>query len=207
MKTKTTVSNLLIIKIVELVFLSLFIISLFIPYVWGIRPKEFFWDILGNNINVWPIFFIVGLPLILSFFLFILISVKPPFDKLTLKLVTWIIAGIYAFIIFLFLIETVEDIINPDSFLGGFSNIYSLTLIFSLFLFVLTTIKSKDNYLKIENYILSIIAIPVVSYSIWITEFEFGGYLLNISFIVLYVTAVLKVFMLNNIEETLKLKN
>ncbi|MCD4734971.1 MAG: hypothetical protein K8R53_02915 [Bacteroidales bacterium] len=120
---------------------------------------------------------------------------------------TWIIAGIYAFIIFLFLIETVEDIINPDSFLGGFSNIYSLTLIFSLFLFVLTTIKSKDNYLKIENYILSIIAIPVVSYSIWITEFEFGGYLLNISFIVLYVTAVLKVFMLNNIEETLKLKN
>ncbi len=203
---KSTVSNLRIIKIVELVFLSLFIISLFIPYAGGIRPKEYFWDIWSNNINVWPFFVVIGLPLILSFFLFILISVKPPFGKLTLKLLTWIIAGIYAFNIIMFLIEAVENIIYPDHFLGGFYVIYSFTLVFSLFLFVLTIIKSKDNYLKIKNYIIAIITIPVVSYSIWITEFEFGGFLLNISFIVLYTIAILKVLKISNIEKTLKLK-
>ena len=207
MKTKSTGTNLRIIKIVELVFLSFFIMSLFIPYVWGIRPKEYFWDIWGNNINVWPTFFVVGLPLILSFFLFILILVKPTFGKLTLMLLTWFIAGIYAFNIFLFLIEAVENIVYPDNFLSGFSVIYPLTLVFSLFLFVLTIIKSKDNYLRIENFILSIITIPVAFYFFSILEFEFGGYLLNISFTVLYVIAVLKVFMINNIEETLKLKN
>lgn len=199
---KSTVANLRTIKIVELVLLSLFIISLFIPYVWGVKPKEYFWDIWTNSIDVWPWFFIIGLPLVLSFFLFVLISATHAIRKPTLNLLTWLITGVYMFIVVLHLLETVKIIINPDSFFGGFLVIYIIALVFSLFLFVLTIIKSKDDYFKIENFIISIIAIPVVSHCILITVFEFGGYLLNISFAALYLLAVLKVFMFNKMEET-----
>ncbi|MEN8251602.1 MAG: hypothetical protein ABFS32_21950 [Bacteroidota bacterium] len=99
----------------------------------------------------------------------------------------------------LFLIEAIKDIK-----LGGFSIIYIIPLVFSLFLFVLTIIKSKDNYLKIENCILSIITIPVVYFfliGIIEFDFEFGAYLLNISFAVLYIIAVLKVFILKDVED------
>jgi hypothetical protein len=196
-----------IIRIVEIVFLSLFIISLFIPYAYGVKPKEYFWDIWSYDEGIWTGFFIVGLPLILSFFLFILISVKPTFGKRTLKLVTWLIAIIYAFIMGLFLIKVAMGIINDGFFAdGGLIIITIFPLVLSLFLIVLTMLKSKDNYLKIENYTLSIISIPVVYISFWFIldfgfGFEFGGYLLNICFAVLYVIAVLKVFLLKKNEE------
>jgi hypothetical protein len=187
----------------EIIFLSLFIISLFIPYVWGIRPKEFFWDIWGSSMidRGWSVIVIVSFPLILSFVLLILISVKPTFGKLTLKLVTWLIIIIYSFIMVLFLIEEARSY-NPG-FLGGHVTTIIFPLAISLFLFVLTIVKSKDNYLKIENYILSIITLPVAFYFFGILEFEFGGYLLNISFAVLYVIAVLKVFLLKKMRKTL----
>jgi hypothetical protein len=189
---------------VEIIFLSLFIISLFIPYAYGIKPKEYFWDIWGSYRldERWPYFFIVGLPLILSFFLFILKIGKIKLGKLTISLVQWSALIIYSFIIVLFLIEAVKNIINPEIYLGGFSISYTLALVLSLFLFVLTIIKSKDNYLKIENYILSIITLPVALYFFSILEFEFGGCLLNICFAVLYVIAVLKVFLVEEIEES-----
>ena len=150
------------IRIVEIIFLSLFIISLFIPYAYGVKPNAFFWG-WWDSTGAWRSFFIVGLPLILSFFLFIMISVKPRFGKQTLKWVPWLIVIIYSFTMVLFLIEVGMDIINDEYFANGiFIKGLILPLVFSLFLIVLTMLKSKDNYLKIENYILSIIAIPVV---------------------------------------------
>lgn len=191
------------IRIVEIIFLSLFIISFFFPYAYGTKPKEYFWDIWSNYIPVWPYFFVVGLPLILSLFLFILKFGKFKFGKLTISLIQWSALIIYSFVMVLFLIEAIKDIINPGGFLGGFSIIsifYIISLVFSLFLIVLTMLKSKDNYLKIENYTLSIISIPVVFY-FFVLQFEFGGYLLNICFAVLYVIAVRKVFLLKKIEK------
>jgi len=195
-----------IIRIVEIVFLSLFIISLFIPYAYGVKPKVYFWDIWSSDGgwssdgSIWTQFFIVGLPLILSFFLFILKFGKFKFGKLTISLIQWSALIIYAFIMVLFLIEEVRSYIDSEIFRPTEISII-LTLVFSLFLIVLSIVKAKDNYLKLENYILSIIAIPVVSYFFWLLQFEFGGYLLNICFAVLYVIAVLKVFLLKKNEE------
>ena len=196
-----------IIRIVEIIFLSLFIISLFIPYAYGVKPKVFFWDIWSSDGGIWTEFFIVGLPLILSFFLFILKFGKFKFGKLTISLIQWSALIIYAFIMVLFLIEVGKGIINYGFFADGvFIIIYIFPLVLSLFLIVLTMLKSKDNYLKIENYILSIITIPVVYFFfLFILDFgfgfEFGGYLLNICFAVLYVIAVLKVFLLKKNEK------
>jgi hypothetical protein len=195
-----------IIRIVEIVFLSLFIISLFIPYAYGVKPKVYFWDIWSSDGGwysdggIWTGFFIVGLPLILSFFLFILKFGKFKFGKLTISLIQWSALIIYAFIMVLFLIEMGINYGFFDD--GGFINIYIFPLVLSLVLIVLTMLKSKDNYLKIENYTLSIISIPVVFYFVFsLFEFEFGGYLLNICFAVLYVIAVLKVFLLKTFKE------
>ena len=147
-------------------------------------------------------FFMVGIPLILLSFLFILKFGMFKLGKLTISLIQWSALIIYAFIIVLFLIEVAMGITND----GFRTIIYIFPLVLSLFLIVLTMLKSKDNYLKIENYILSIITIPVVYFCFWfildfIFEFEFGGYLLNICFAVLYVIAVLKVFLLKKNEE------
>lgn len=202
-----------IIRIVEIVFLSLFIISFFFPYAYGVKPKVYFWDIWfidggwSSDGGIWTQFFIVGLPLILSFFLFILKLGKFKFGKMTIRLMQWSALIIYAFIMVLFLIEVAID----DYSVNGIV-IISLILppVFSLFLIVLTMLKSKDNYLKIENYILSITTIPVVYFFFWVNlnlgigfGFEFGGYLLNICFAVLYVIAVLKVFLVEEIKESL----
>ena len=191
------------IRIVEIIFLSFFIISLFFPYVWGVRPKEFFWDIWGSDgiDKNWPLIFTTGLPLVLSFILFILIAVKPKFGDLTFKFQKWFIIIIYTFILVLFLIY-------PGIFFDqkpSFNLLHSLpmifTFVFSLCLFLVTLFMTKDNYIKIENYILAIITIPVAFYFFGFLEFEFGGYILNICFAVLYVIAVLKVFLLKKIEE------
>jgi len=200
----STVFQPLIIRIVEIVFLSLFIISLFIPYAYGVEPISYvwaFWDIWGNSPfdGDWNWIVIIGFPLILSFVLLILISVKPKFGKQTLKWVSWFILGIYSFIMVLFLIETVRSYIDSEIFRPTVISII-FPLVFSLFLFVLTMLKSKDNYLKIENYILSIITIPVAFYIVLLLDCEFGGYLLNICFAVLYVIAVRKVFLLKKNE-------
>jgi len=199
---QSTVFHPRIIRIVEIVFLSLFIISLFIPYAYGTKPKYYFWDIWSSGGGIWTAFFIVGLPLILSFFLFILKFGKFKFGKLTISLIQWSALIIYSSIMVLFLIVVANEIIISLIF----------PLVFSLFLIVLTMLKSKDNYLKIENYILSIITIPVVYFFfLFILDFgfgfEFGGYLLNICFVVLYVIAVLKVFLLKKNEENPKLNN
>jgi hypothetical protein len=190
---------------VEIVFLSLFIISLFIPYASGVKPKEYFWDIWSNYDPVWPSFFVVGLPLILSFFLFILKFGKFKFGKLTISLIQWSALIIYSFIMVLFLIEVAMEIINDEDFF--IIILYILPLLFSLFLIVLTMLKSKDNYLKIENYTLSIISIPVVFYFFLFflqVGFNLAGYLLNICFAVLYVIAILKVFLLKKMRKTLQ---
>lgn len=191
-----------IIRIVEIVFLSLFIISFFFEYAYGVEPISYvwaFWDIWGNSPfdGDWNWIVIIGFPLILSFVLLILISVKPKFGKQTLKWVSWFILGIYTFIMVLFLVRSYidSDIFGPPVI----SIIFSL--VFSLFLIVLTMLKSKDNYLKIENYILSIITIPILCYSVLLLDCEFGGYLLNICFAVLYVIAVRKVFLLKKNED------
>jgi len=197
-----TVFHLRIFRIVEIVFVSLFIISVFFPYIWGIRPKEYFWDIWSNNIPFWPSFFVVGLPLILSLFLFILKFGKFKFGKLTISLIQWSALIIYSFIMVLVLIEETMSRIDSVS-LFNYTPVI-LSLVFSLFLIVSTLVKSKDNYLKIENYILSIISIPVVYFFfVFLFEVEFGGYLLNICFAVLYVIAILKVFLLNKIGRKL----
>ena len=170
-------------------------------------PKYYFWDIWSFDGGwffdggIWTGFLIVGLPLILSFFLFILKFGKFKFGKLTISLIQWSALIIYAFIMVLFGM----GIINYGFFADGvFINMYIFPLVLSLFLIVLTMLKSKDNYLKIENYTLSIISIPVVFFFFLIfleVGFNLAGYLLNICFAVLYVIAVLKVFLLKKNEE------
>jgi len=58
----STVFHPRIVRIVEIILLSLFIFSFFIPYVWGIRPKEYFWDIWGSGMidRGWSVIVIVS---------------------------------------------------------------------------------------------------------------------------------------------------
>ncbi|MEN8225055.1 MAG: hypothetical protein ABFS05_06800 [Bacteroidota bacterium] len=190
-----------LIRIVEIVFLSLFIISLFMPYAYGIKPKEYFWDIWSNHIALWRSFIFVGLPLILSFFLLLLKIGQFKFWKSVFYLIKWSAIIMYVIIMAWGLISDITDYVNDELF--GNLTLIIISLLFSLFLLTLTLIKLKDKYLEIENYILSIISIPVVYFFPFsLFEFEFGGYLLSICFSVLYVIAVLKVFLLKDIEES-----
>ena len=189
------------IRIVEIVFLSIFILSQFLPYVWAIKPKEFYWDIWGSMGYDWQSFIIIGVPLLFSFVLLIYNIAKNRFPYLKFKFLVWGLEILYAFILILFLINIVTN-----GFSQSYKNLFDipviLTVILSLGLVLLTILINKDNQMKVENIVVAIIAIPAVYFSTGFVELDYGGYILSICFAALYVIAVLKVFLIKEIEES-----
>src|SRR5210317_1725583 len=93
------------IRIVEIVFLSIFILSQFLPYVWAIKPKEFYWDIWISGGYDWQSFIIIGVPLLFSFVLLIYNIAKNKLPYLKFKFMVWGLEILYAFILIWFLIN------------------------------------------------------------------------------------------------------
>ena len=193
MKNSTKVLQARIIRIIDIVILSLFIISLFFPYAGGVVPIEY---ILGidswtPNPDFWFIA-MVSFPIILSFVLLIFLIFKPWFENQNLKIVKWIIILIFIFIYICFLIMNLYE---WEYFVESAYLIYTLvyTLVLSLFLFLFTLIMTRNNYLIIGNSILAIITFPVALYCI--SEYgptEIGGFAFGLCFALLYGIAVLK---------------
>jgi len=189
-----------ILRIAEIVFLSIFILSQFLPYVYSVKPKEFYWDIWNSSDYDWHSFIIIGVPLIFSFVLLIYIIAKNKFPYLKSKFLVWGLEILFAFILIWFLFD-----IGTSGFSQSYKNLFDipviLSVILSLGLFLLTILFIKENHMKIENMVVAIIAIPVVYFFIGFVGFDYGGYILNICFAGLYVIAVLKVFLLKKNEE------
>ncbi len=187
MKNSTKVLQARIIRIIDIVILSLFIISLFFPYAGGVVPIEY---ILG--IDEWtpkPVFWfmaMVSFPIILSFVLLIFLIFKPWFENQNLKIAKWIIILIFIFIYIYCLIQT---LLNWSSLFSG-TQIY--TYVLSLFLFLFTLIMTRNNYLIIGNSIMAIITVPVAMQFLSFGPTEIGGYALSLCFALLYGIAVLK---------------
>ena len=193
MKNSTKILQARIIRIIDIVILSLFIISLFFPYTGGLVPIKF---ILGapdpyfSNIDFWFIA-MVSFPIILSFVLLIFLIFKPWFENQNLKIAKWIIILIFIFIYMYFLIQTLLDYVDYGSLFAEAPVI--LTLVLSLFLFLFTLIMTRNNYLIIGNSILAIITVPVVMSCLdTFGPSEIGGYALFLCFALLYGIAVLK---------------
>ena len=189
MKNSTKVLQARIIRIIDIVILSLFIISLFFPYGYGVVPIEYILGIDSNSPN--PDFWfmaIISFPIILSFVLLIFLIFKPWFENQNLKIAKWIIILIFIFNYISFLITCLYE---WEYFVESPFAIY--TLVLSLFLFLFTLIMTRNNYLIIGNSILAIITFPVTIYCL--SEFgptEIGGYALSLCFALLYGIAVLK---------------
>ena len=183
------------IRIIEIVLLVLFISSQFMPYVYGVRPNEYYWDIWSSGID-WQSFMIIGVPLLLSY---ILLICKIPWYKnrpIKFKFMLWIFQIIFAFILILFLINITT---------GGFSPSYKnllhfpvlITVVLSLGLFLSTVLLINERQIKFENIIVAIITIPATYFMIGFLidfEFDYGGYFLNVCFVALYIIALLKIF-------------
>ncbi len=73
----------------EIVFLSIFIVSQFLPYVYSVKPKEFYWDIWSSSSFDWQSFIIIGVPLIFSFVLLIYNIAKNKSPYLKFKFLVW----------------------------------------------------------------------------------------------------------------------
>lgn len=189
-----------ILRIVEIVLLSIFIFSQFLPYVYSVKPKEFYWDIWSSIGYEWQSFIIIGVPLIFSFVLLIynISNNKIPFLKS--KILVWGLKFLFAFFLIWFLIN-----IGTNGFSHSYRILFDipviLTVILCLGLFLLSIFIVKKNHIKIENILVAIIAIPTVYFSTGFFELDYGGYILSICFAVLYVIAVLKVFLIKNTGE------
>jgi hypothetical protein len=188
MKNSTKILQARIIRIIDIVILSLFIISLFFPYAGGVVPIEYILGIDSNSPipDFWFIA-IISFPIILSFVLLIFLIFKPWFENQNLKIAKWIIILIFIFIYIRFLIIGLYD---WESVGESPSVIY--TLVLSLFLFLFTLIMTRNNYLIIGNSILAIITVPVVMSCLNPGPSEIGGYAFGLCFALLYGIAVLK---------------
>ena len=190
MKNSTKVLQARIIRIIDIVILSLFIISLFFPYAGGVVPIEYILgiDSYTSNPDFW---FMAGVsfPIILSFVLLIFLIFKPWFENQNLKIAKWIIILIFIFNYISFLITSLYE---WEYFVESPFAIY--TLVLSLFLFLFTLIMTRNNYLIIGNSILALITVPVAwhYFNGWTSPQEIGGYALSLCFALLYGIAVLK---------------
>ena len=193
-----------IIRFIEIALLALFISSHFMPYVYGVRPREFYWDIWSSGRFDWQIFIVIGVPLLLSYWLLIFKIAWHKTRNSKFKFLIWSFEIIFAFILILFLINIATTGFSP-SYKNLFVTPVILSVILSLGLFIPTILLIKESHIKIENIIISIITIPAITYSIaFLFEFDFGGYILNVCFIILYVTALLKISMANKAGEQVK---
>ena len=189
MKNSTKILQARIIRIIDIVILSLFIISLFFPYTYGVVPIEYILGIDSYTSNPdFGFMTMVSFPIILSFVLLIFLIFKPWFENQNLKIAKWIIILIFIFNYISFLITSLYE---WEYFVESPFAIY--TLVLSLFLFLFTLIMTRNNYLIIGNSILAIITFPVALYCL--SEYgptEIGGYAFGLCFALLYGIAVLK---------------
>jgi len=179
------------------IFLGLLIgVGLFMPYVFDLIPMEF---IFSDEIDFLVAFLVIIPILVIIPFLLILIF-KDLLKNSLLKILK-------AFFLLLYLIVFgVYCYVCYDSFgsiFGGTLEAF-IAIVLSLILILLGLKYSIQKSVQLQNIILAIMALPFILYcleGIQYWEFNYGGYIINISFFLLYIIAVYNIYRNHNIKK------
>lgn len=169
---------------IEIVLIIALFVGLFLPYANGVSPIDVlfsYWDLLTVFVLTIPTLVIIPFVIILIF--------KDVFKKSILKLFKTIFLFVYLIVLGVYFYAVYESYI--DEYDEGFYFIISIVI--SL-LPLLTALKfSIDTSEQLHHIFLAILSLPITLYFIMFIiddNLNYGGYILTISFFLLYSIAI-----------------
>lgn len=173
---------------IKIVMTITIIAGMFMPYVYGVKPIE----VLFENTSELEALFALTIPILVTIpFLLMLIfenSLKDSFLKVLKSL--FLILYIFVFIDYGYgFYESYDSIVFNESIEFISAMVLSLTL-------MLLNLKfSKTASDELQGILLAIIAFPILFYFVFFVSTDFsdlnyGGYIINASFFVLYFMAI-----------------
>lgn len=188
----------------EIVVLAIFISSQFLPYVYGVRPKEFYWDIQiwTSGLYDWQSFVVIGIPLLLAYMLLIVKIFGVESRSSKLKIMAWGLGVLFAFVLILYFIG-IADFDSTYAYENLIYLPFVLPVILSLGLLLTSILVIKEIHIKLDNITIAIITLPVTFHMFeFLFDLDYGGFLLNACFIILYLIALLKLLIHNKLKDT-----
>ena len=185
------------------IVLTIFIIAgMFMPYVHGILPIE----VLFENTNDLEVIFALTVPLMVTVpFLLILI-----FKDVLKDSILNLLKPLFIILYFIVLGDYGYGFFNTyGSWIFDESLEFSISIILSLILLLLSLKYTTAKTENLQNICLAIMTLPIVLYFISFVKYDFedfnyGAYIITISFLILYIMAIYHIYYERNLKKSNK---
>lgn len=179
---------------IEIVLTIVIIVGLFLPYAYGVLPI----DVMFSYLDLITVF-VLTIPILVIVPFLIFLIFRNLFKKSTLKLFKTILLLVYLIVLGGFFYAAFESYIYEYE--EGFYFIISIVLSLLPLITALRFPIHKSE--QLHHIFLAILSLPTIFYFlIFIIDnnLNYGGYILNISFFLLYSIAIYTIYKNHNIK-------
>ena len=190
---------------IEIALTLAIIAGLFMPYADDIIPIDFMFEESNDFFDL----FFLAIPLLCSFPLLLILMFKSKLKNAMLKTLNALFLLVYLIVLGLYSYELYESFGSSYfSFIGG-SIEFSATIILSLVLLLLSLKYAIAKSDELQNILLAIMAFPIILFFVdgvtfYFEGLNYGGYIINISFISLYMMAIYTIIKNRKIKNSSK---
>jgi hypothetical protein len=176
---------------IEIVLTIAIIAGLFMPYVYGVLPIDV---IIGDSIELWTVFALT-IPILVTIPFLLILIFKDVLSHSLLKTLKVFFLILYSFVFVVYCSGFYESFSNEIEEIFEFL----ITIILSLLLLFLALRFSNHQLEQLQNIFLAIMSFPFILYFIYgitnnIDAFNYGGYIISISFFTLYIIAIFTIY-------------
>lgn len=175
------------------------IVGLFLPYTFGVLPMDVMFDDYIDLMTV----FMLTIPILVIIPLLIILIFKDVFKNSTLRILKTFFLMVYLIVLGVYFYSMYESF--SDAF--GDSLYFIITIVLSLLLLILTLKFSIHKSEQLHHIFLAILSLPIILYFIAFIiddNFDYGGYIINISFTLLYILAIYTIYKNHHIKKLTK---
>lgn len=193
-----------IIRYIEIFLTFIILVGLFMPYAENNMPLDY---IFPNSIRHLDLF-IVTIPIIVTIPFLLTLIFKAWLRNSLLRILKVIFVVLYVIIVGYYIFILIDTFLFGYSFGDNFvAASAAIFLSLNLLLFSLKYVTLKSD--ELQNIILAIMTLPFIFCLLvipifWDIYFNYGGYIINISFISLYIIALIDIFRNYNTEKLIK---
>lgn len=187
------------------IFLTLAIlVGLFMPYAGDEMPLDYIFPDSIDHMDI----FIVTIPIIVTIPFLLTLIFKALLRNSLLRILKVFFVLLYVIILGYYIFSLIDTVLSEYSFGDDFVAV-TVAILLSLNLLLLSlkyvTLKSDE----LQNIILAIMTLPFIFYLLaipifWGVYFNYGGYIINISFISLYMMALIDIIRNYYTEKSIK---
>ena len=176
-------------RYVEIVLTLIVIVGLFMPYVGRQIPIHY---IFPSSIDLQGVLFITT-PITATIPYLLTLIFKDLFGNLLLGILKVSFLILFLIILGYYIFMLIEVILDSNSGYDFVAPTLAILLSLNLLLFSIKYSKLKSD--NIQNIILAIMTLPfITNLLLWGWNFNYGGYVINIAFLSLYVLALIDIF-------------